>query len=180
MPLCPGMRAYQSIPVFLMTAALALSGCGSHSRTAARSPSGPDFAEAHTPATEPAPLAASEGRNPIPPDDQLFFSFDSDKLDQDGRALLSDVAHWLKADSRREILVQGHADQAGNSDYNLDLSSRRAHVVADYLQALGIAPTRITLVAVGETQAGIRPAQGNRRVVIFANSMPVTARATYR
>jgi peptidoglycan-associated lipoprotein len=166
--------------MFLMTAALALSGCGSHSRAATRAPAGPDFAEARTQATEPAPLAASEGRKPIPPDDQLFFAFDSDQLDQDGRALLSQVAHWVKADPRREVLVQGHADHAGNSDYNLELSSRRARTVASYLQALGVSPVRITVVAVGETQAIIRPAPANRRVVIFANTMPETAQGYYR
>jgi outer membrane protein OmpA-like peptidoglycan-associated protein len=174
------MRAYQSIPAFLMTAALALSGCGSHTRPATRAPAGPDFAEARTPTTEPAPLAASEGTRPIPPDDQLFFAFDSDKLDQDGRTLLGEVARWVKADPRREVLVQGHADHAGDTDYNLDLSSRRAHSVASYLQALGVSPIRITVVAVGETQAIIRPAPANRRVVIFANTMPETAQATYR
>jgi peptidoglycan-associated lipoprotein len=156
--------------MFLMTAALALSGCGSHSRAVARTPAGPDFAEARAPVTEPAPLAASEGKRPIPPDDQLFFAFDSDQLDQDGRVLLTEVAHWMKADPRREVLIQGHADHAGNTDYNLALSSRRAHAVSDYLQALGVSPTRVTLVAVGETQAAIRPAQVNRRVVIFAIS----------
>jgi outer membrane protein OmpA-like peptidoglycan-associated protein len=166
-PSCLIMRAHHSIPMFLMTAALALSGCGSHSRAVTRSPAGPDFAEARARPTEPAPLAASEGRRPIPPDDQLFFAYDSDRLDQEGRTMLWEVARWVKADPRREIVVQGHADHAGSSDYNLELSSRRARAVGAYLRDLGVPPTRITIVAVGESQAVIRPAPANRRVVIF-------------
>ncbi|MBZ0234361.1 MAG: OmpA family protein [Deltaproteobacteria bacterium] len=160
-----------------MIAALALSGCGSSDRsTAPRYPAGPDFSEARTTTTDPAPLAASDGRRPIPPDDQLFFGFDSDELDHDGRVLLANVAAWAKAHPAREVIVHGHADAAGDRDYNLELSARRARAVADHLRSLGVPLDRVTVVARGENDAVIEPPQGNRRVVVFGNTVALSRR----
>lgn len=152
-----------------MSAVLALSGCASSGHRTMRAPAGPDFAEAHPRTTEPAPLAVSNGRRPILPDDQLFFAFDSDRLDRDGQTLLGEVAAWVLADPRREIVVEGHADQAGDRDYNLDLSQRRARAVADHLLSIGVPRHRVVILAKGETQAVIEPQMGNRRVVIFGS-----------
>lgn len=124
----------------------------------------------------PAPLAASDGQRVIPPDDQLFFGFDSDRVDYEGQVLLSQVARWVKANPAREVVVEGHADRAGDQAYNLDLSQRRASNVALELQRMGVPRDRIIVVAEGETRASLAPAAVNRRVVIFANAVEVSSR----
>src|SRR5688500_3823702 len=124
------MRAYRTIPALLLSAAFAATGCSSDRRPTPRSPAGPDFPEATVITAEPTPLAASDGERPIPPDDQVFFAFDSDLLEYDGQMVLAQVADWMKADAGREVVVQGHADASGDSTYNMDLSSRRARSVA--------------------------------------------------
>jgi hypothetical protein len=52
----------------------------------------------------------------------------------------------------RSIEVQGHTDERGDDDYNLDLSRRRAAAVVDYLVAHGVDPGRLTSRGYGETQ----------------------------
>jgi outer membrane protein OmpA-like peptidoglycan-associated protein len=52
-----------------------------------------------------------------------------------------------------KLRVEGHADQRGTDDYNLDLSRRRAESVRRYLtETSGIAPRRIEISGYGESQ----------------------------
>ncbi|MFZ5476751.1 MAG: OmpA family protein [Myxococcota bacterium] len=49
------------------------------------------------------------------------------------------------------IEVQGHTDDVGNDEFNLDLSQRRAEAVADWFYAHGVAYGRLRAVGYGET-----------------------------
>lgn len=69
------------------------------------------------------------------------------------------------------VRVEGHTDSKGSSEYNMDLSNRRATAVKNLLVQRGIADSRIDVVGYGETmsvatndtEAG---RQKNRRVEI--------------
>ena len=50
------------------------------------------------------------------------------------------------------VLVEGHADSAGDDEYNADLSRQRAQAVADWLVEQGVAPERLILVGRGEAE----------------------------
>jgi peptidoglycan-associated lipoprotein len=50
------------------------------------------------------------------------------------------------------ILIVGHTDDRGTGAYNMDLGTRRAEAVRDYLVAQGIASSRIEPETRGETQ----------------------------
>ncbi len=47
-------------------------------------------------------------------------------------------------------IAEGHTDNKGTEEYNRRLSVRRAQAVGDYLVAVGIAPSRITVEGFGE------------------------------
>jgi len=49
-----------------------------------------------------------------------------------------------------QIMLEGHADSRGSSEYNLALGSRRANSVKDYLVSLAVPATRITVVSKGK------------------------------
>ena len=67
-------------------------------------------------------------------------------LDEFGKALKSGLADG-------SFIVTGHTDSVGTTEYNKDLSVRRANAVADYLMAQhGIETSRLTLKGYGETQ----------------------------
>lgn len=69
------------------------------------------------------------------------------------------------------VRVEGHTDSVGSSEYNMDLSIRRANAIKNLLVQRGIAETRIEAVGYGktlplannDTEAG---RQRNRRVEI--------------
>jgi outer membrane protein OmpA-like peptidoglycan-associated protein len=51
----------------------------------------------------------------------------------------------------RRIRVEGHTDDRGDDDYNLDLSQRRAASVLTYLLTAGIEAGRLESEGLGET-----------------------------
>jgi outer membrane protein OmpA-like peptidoglycan-associated protein len=76
------------------------------------------------------------------------------------------------------VTINGHTDSHGDAAMNKDLSTRRARAVATWLQAHGVAPTRLASAGYGaekpidsnDTEAG---RARNRRVEIVANSTVV-------
>ena len=82
----------------------------------------------------------------------MLFDLDAATLRDDGRAVLSKNAEYLKRWSTVRITVEGHADSRGTPEYNLALGGRRAASVKDYLVSLGIAADRIVTVSKGKEQ----------------------------
>jgi peptidoglycan-associated lipoprotein len=58
----------------------------------------------------------------------------------------------LKKRSAAKVLIEGHADSRGTSEYNLALGERRAAATRDYLVSLGVAADRVTTVSKGKEQ----------------------------
>ncbi len=94
--------------------------------------------------------------------------------------VLNGVAEDLKMHPLVQVELQGHTDDRGKDDYNLDLSQRRAAAVRDYLISQGVSSSRLTAKGYGETQpvADNKTAQGraqNRRVVMKVTANPNNA-----
>jgi outer membrane protein OmpA-like peptidoglycan-associated protein len=69
---------------------------------------------------------------------EVLFDFDSYRLRGGAEKNLEKVSDLvLKKYSDREVLVEGHTDNVGNSSYNQKLSEQRAHSVAKYLKNRG-------------------------------------------
>ncbi len=80
----------------------------------------------------------------------IHFEFDSAQLTDEAKALLREKADWLKANPGQSIVIEGHCDERGTTEYNLALGERRAGSVKQYLQDLGIGAFRMTTVSYGE------------------------------
>ncbi len=84
--------------------------------------------------------------------------------------LLNQVAAVLGArPDIRHVSVEGHTDSRASDAYNMDLSTRRAAAVREYLVQAGIAPERLTSQGFGEsrpidTNATSAGRAANRRV----------------
>ncbi len=52
--------------------------------------------------------------------DRVFFSTDSASLTSEGRMTLDGQARWLNANPQFAILIEGHADERGTREYNVD------------------------------------------------------------
>jgi len=82
----------------------------------------------------------------------VSFATNSADLTVASYAVLNKVTESLAAFPAVTVEIQGHTDRTGSSDYNRDISGRRAHAVRDYLIAHGIAASRLTAVGYGETR----------------------------
>jgi outer membrane protein OmpA-like peptidoglycan-associated protein len=72
--------------------------------------------------------------------------FDSNKAEikPESKPALDEIGKLLKQNAALKLLVVGHTDNAGDFDYNLDLSRRRAQSVVQALTAqYGVAPARL-------------------------------------
>ena len=66
------------------------------------------------------------------------------------------------------VLIEGHCDERGTVEYNLELGKRRAQAVKDYLVDRGIEESRIRIVSYGKerpfcTESNESCFQKNRR-----------------
>ncbi|PZX51432.1 OmpA family protein [Algoriphagus chordae] len=109
-------------------------------------------------------------------DSGLMFPVDKSELSAVSKENLTELAATLKKYDETNILVEGHTDNTGAEDYNMDLSRKRAYSVEDFLTSNGIAKNRMEITAYGEMQptAGNDTDAGrqqNRRVevAIYAN-----------
>jgi peptidoglycan-associated lipoprotein len=153
---------------------LALAGAACHARPPAVSPSRTSAASPATvpsrPPSPPAPPAAAARPAAAAPltEEELFrrksvnelnaehpladafFDYDQNSLRDDARQNLQRDAAWLTRWSQTAIRIEGYCDERGSAEYNLALGERRATVVTEYLESLGVSPTRIRTVSLGK------------------------------
>lgn len=80
----------------------------------------------------------------------IFFEYDQARLTNDARTKLSGNADWIKKNPSYTIQIEGHTDERGSVEYNLSLGERRAKSVKTYLEGLGVAANRMTVISYGE------------------------------
>jgi len=107
----------------------------------------------------------------------LLYDFDSDIVRGDAAQNLRSLAASLAKYPNTDLLIVGHTDAVGTSDYNQALSERRATAAAKYLVSTGVNPDRLQAVGRGETEPLVANdteagRQINRRVeiAIIANA----------
>jgi outer membrane protein OmpA-like peptidoglycan-associated protein len=83
----------------------------------------------------------------------IYFDFASDKIKPESEPVLREIADALNHNPTWKLRVEGHTDNIGGDDYNLNLSQRRAeavkqalltryHIAADRLTPQGFGATR--------------------------------------
>lgn len=80
----------------------------------------------------------------------IHFDFDRADIRAADRAVLDNDATWMRDNAQALILIEGHADERGTTEYNLALGEQRAEATRNYLVAHGVAPSRIMLISYGE------------------------------
>lgn len=81
--------------------------------------------------------------------DRVFFGEGSAALGARARTALAAQAAWLRRHSAVPVIIEGHADDSGAANHNLEVSQRRAEAVRRRLIETGVAPVRIRIVAYG-------------------------------
>jgi peptidoglycan-associated lipoprotein len=86
----------------------------------------------------------------------VYFAYDVADLSDQARGSLGKNADVMKKWPTTRVMVEGHADARGTSEYNMALGERRASAIRDYLVSLGIAAARVTIVSKGEEEPSCR------------------------
>ena len=82
--------------------------------------------------------------------EDIHFDFDMYEIKGSDKEILSALAEFLLKNKDADLLLEGHADDRGNSAYNLALGERRAQSAKDYLVALGVSAARISTTSYGQ------------------------------
>ncbi len=80
----------------------------------------------------------------------IFFEFDSSVLSAEAQAILKAKAEWMARNTHLSIIIEGHCDNRGTTEYNLALGERRAEGVKRFMQDLGVSEDRARTISFGE------------------------------
>ncbi|MBI4723115.1 MAG: peptidoglycan-associated lipoprotein Pal [Candidatus Stahlbacteria bacterium] len=80
----------------------------------------------------------------------VHFDFDKYSLRPGDAKILEDNSKIIKEYPDIKIIVEGHCDDRGTSEYNLLLGERRANATKEYIVKLGISADRISTMSYGK------------------------------
>ncbi len=98
---------------------------------------------------EPPPLEFQEPENKEVFHD-IHFAFDRSDVRAIDRPTLQGIAAYLDTNSDVYLLIEGHCDERGTSEYNLALGERRALSTRAFIVGLGVDGQRIVTISLGE------------------------------
>ena len=140
----------------------------------ATGPGGSASATARVTVTVPPPPPVATA--PAPSLEELFakevkdayFDFDKADIRPDARAALAETAGFLKSYPQVKVMIEGHCDERGSTEYNLALGDSRAAAVRNALVQAGISGDRIKTISYGKekpfcTESNEQCWQQNRR-----------------
>ena len=159
---------------------LAVAGCAKQPATMAASAPAPSGAAVTSPAKPTAEAASTPGRSgasstgsttrsvdasgrPATQEfralaDLLDVHFDFDRYDirPDAARTVAANARLLRARGESAVLIEGHCDERGTTEYNLALGERRARAAMNALVSQGVDARRVTIVSYGEDRPACR------------------------
>jgi peptidoglycan-associated lipoprotein len=80
----------------------------------------------------------------------IHFEYDSSSLDESARGDLEYNAQLLQQYDKIKVVLEGHTDERGTEEYNLQLGQARARAVQSHLSSLGISSSRLEVISYGE------------------------------
>src|SRR5260370_3728564 len=103
------------------------------------------------PPPPPAPVAAAPSMEELFAREvkDAYFEFDKSDIRPDARSALTETGGFLKSYPQVKVMIEGHCDERGSTEYNLALGDRRAQAARDFLVSLGVASDRMQTVSYG-------------------------------
>ncbi|MDQ3337520.1 MAG: OmpA family protein [Myxococcota bacterium] len=103
------------------------------------------------PSSEPTEIVVVNDR--IILDDRVLFELDRARVRIHGKQMIAKIVElWRASPDWTHLTIEGHADERGSDDYNLELSQRRADRVRDVMVKLGADPLTITALGLGRSR----------------------------
>jgi outer membrane protein OmpA-like peptidoglycan-associated protein len=106
----------------------------------------------------------------------VFFDLNSATLLKNSNIELNALVEYLQNTATATILIEGHTDNTGNANANMQLSTKRAEAIAQFLISKGIDKNRITTKGYGSTKPiadnNTEPGRTQNRRTSFTISLP--------
>ena len=108
--------------------------------------------------TVAAPAAPPPAPQPTATIDELFrrgvadayFDYDKSDIRTDARNALAKTAEFLRSYPQVKVIIEGHCDERGSTEYNLALGDRRAQAAKQFLTSLGVPAERMETTSFGK------------------------------
>lgn len=102
----------------------------------------------------------------------IYFGYDSDDVLPEYQNVVNAHAEWLASHPDSNLVLEGHADERGSSEYNVALGERRALSVSRTMRTQGVSDSQIRVLSYGEEKPSTSGHdegswQQNRRVELF-------------
>lgn len=123
------------------------SGSGSHL--------GPEFSDPNNPLSKQV----------------IYFELDSSQVKQEYVSVVAAHARYLASHPNQHVILSGHADERGSSEYNIALGEQRAKSVERMMRSQGVTASQLEVVSYGEEKPAVSGHdesawQMNRRVEV--------------
>lgn len=90
------------------------------------------------------------GTGPAGAADTVYFAYDSFRIPQQYLSDVQQHASFMVNGGAQSMVIEGHADERGSSEYNLALGQKRADAVKKALVLLGASDAAIETISYGE------------------------------
>lgn len=81
---------------------------------------------------------------------RVHFDFDRSEIKSEYRTVLDGNSKWMGQHSGSKVVIEGHCDERGSTEYNIALGWRRARSAKNYIVSLGVSPSRLETKSYGE------------------------------
>jgi OOP family OmpA-OmpF porin len=124
-----------------------------------------------TPRPEPKPEPKPEVKKPMKITENIFFDLAKSEIKPDQASKIEDIVRWANQNPDAKILLTGYADKdTGNAKVNMKIAQQRAEAVKAAMVAKGIAASRLTIDAKGDTEQPFANNDDNRAVIALGES----------
>ncbi|MCR3755125.1 MAG: peptidoglycan-associated outer membrane lipoprotein Pal [Candidatus Westeberhardia cardiocondylae] len=80
----------------------------------------------------------------------VYFDLDKYVIRPEFFNMLNEYAEFLLNHPSYSIIVEGHTDERGTSEYNISLGKRRSNAIKEYLENRGVSSDQINIVSYGK------------------------------
>jgi outer membrane protein OmpA-like peptidoglycan-associated protein len=88
--------------------------------------------------------------------ENIFYDYDEWVIREDAKPSLDELSAIMKANPTIRIQLSSHTDCRGTSEYNQELSQKRAQSAVEYLVSVGIPARRLEAQGFGESNPSVR------------------------
>ncbi len=87
--------------------------------------------------------------------EKVYFDYNRSRIRVAGRDSLKRAVDQLLAQPDVKLSIDGHCDERGSDEYNIDLGWKRAYAVRDYLKRLGVDESRMYPTSYGRARPAV-------------------------